>query len=144
MTKRPRPIQHHLNASSTAKGLLARVREQQQLLARVRSMLPPPLDRHCHAAMINDGRLLLYTDSPAWSSRLRFFSRRLDARLRQKNIAVDSIAVRVMLRPGSKRRESKGSRRISSANAALLQTVADQISDPLLSAALRRLGSHTR
>ena len=142
--KRPRPVQHHLNTSSTAHGLFARVREQQQLLAKVRSMLPPPLDRHCHAAVINHGRLLLYTDSPAWSSRLRFFPRQLDTRLRRKDLTFDSITVRVMPSAGSSLPKTRESRRLSAANAALLLTVADQIDDPLLSAALKRLGSHAR
>ena len=144
MTKRPHPVRHHLSTSPTARDLLDQVRNQQDLLARVRSMLQPPLDRHCHAAVLSSGRLLLYTDSPAWSSRLRFFSRQLDARLRQENLAVDSIAIRVMIRPRPKLRESRASRRLSAANADLLRTLADEIGDPPLSNALRRLGRHGR
>jgi hypothetical protein len=144
MAKRPRLIEQHLGNTPVARDLLARVREQQELLDRVRSMLQPPLDQHCQAAVINAGQLLLYTDSPAWSSRLRFFSRQLGNRLRQANLPVDSIVIRVMIMPTSRRRERTSPRNLSSANAALIQAVADEISDPKLSDALKRLGKHSR
>lgn len=146
MVKRARSVQQHLNTSPGLRALLGRAQQQQQLLARVRSLLQPPVDRHLSAVVFDCGRLVLFADSPVWSSRLRFFSRQLSARLRQElNMTADSIVVRVAIADYRKqRRGGQPCRALSAANASLIRSVAADISDPALSQALNRLSRHGR
>lgn len=145
MVKRARSVQQHLTASPALRELLEQAQQQQLLLARVRALLQPPVDRHLSAVIFDRGRLVLFADSPAWSSRLRFFSRQLSARLRnEQNMTVNSIAVRVAIGHYRKQRRGQTCRELSSANASLIRSVAEDIGDPELSRALNRLSRHGR
>ncbi|HHC71261.1 MAG TPA: DUF721 domain-containing protein [Thiotrichales bacterium] len=148
MANRPQPLGNLLNASGGIHRLLEQARAQQALLGRVRALLPAPLDRHCVAALERKGQLLLYTDSPAWSSRLRFHSRALERRLRADGLPVGRIRVRVSLpdrpRGDSPPPVSGPGRTLSRENAALIRTVAGGIRDHGLRAALERLAGRER
>lgn len=52
---------------------LARLGEQQALLAKVRTALPEALAGHVLHTVLSGSRLLLYVDSAAWASQIRFF-----------------------------------------------------------------------
>ncbi len=143
MPKRPRPITELLTASSKLRMLLSQAQEQRSLLRRIQGILPSPLDKHCHAVLEKQPRLILYTDSPAWASRLRFFSRNLLELLSKTGLEYDRVMVRVMVMSISKQRKPNRRQRLSTTNAKLVTEVAETINDPLLGAALRRLGKHS-
>lgn len=140
----PRPLNEFLSCSSQATGIQQRLEEHRQLLRLVRSLLPAPLDHHCLATVLKDERLLLYTDTSAWASRMRFHSRELTRELVAKRIQIKKISVRVMIQPSDRRRKARGMRRLSSENATLIRQTADDLSDPDLKAALQRLADKTR
>lgn len=142
MLKRPRPISELLTSSGNFHILLSQAREQQLLLGRIREALPSPLDQHCQAVLGKEHRLILYTDSPAWASRLRFFSRNLLDQLSKTGLEFDRVMVRVMALPVPKHRKPRQPQTLSPANARLVTQVAETIDDPLLGAALKRLGRH--
>lgn len=144
LRRHPRPLNEFLSRSSRETGIQQRLEEHAQLLQRVRSLLPPPLDHHCLAAVLKDERLLLYTDTSAWASRMRFHSRELTRDLIAKHVPIKKISIRVMIQPADRPRKARGMRRLSSENAALIRETADDLSDPGLKAALQRLADKTR
>ena len=142
MRKRPRPLNDYLQTDRAFLALLARAQRQSALLQQVRDLLPPPLDRHCLAAVQDNNRLVLYVDSSVWASRLRFFSRDLAANLKQREIPAKEIVTRVLIESRRQPAEQPPAPHLSHHNALLLQQVADTISDPELQAALMKLSGH--
>ncbi|MDP3837984.1 MAG: DUF721 domain-containing protein [Methylococcales bacterium] len=47
--------------------------QQKRLLHAVQKLLPTELAAHVHCCLMRDNKLLVYTDSPAWASQLRFY-----------------------------------------------------------------------
>jgi len=52
---------------------LDKIAQQQQLLQSVRTALPPHIAEHTLHCLLNDARLLIYTNSAVWASQIRFF-----------------------------------------------------------------------
>jgi len=132
-----------LSGSRTVTGLLAQAQAQRKLHRQVQQMLPAPLNRHLQGALLKDRHLILYADSSAWSSRLRFYARQLQKQMNQQGAGISKITLRVM--PESRARKKKQRmerRRLPADAAALIRQTAESIHDPGLSAALRRLARH--
>ncbi|WP_286293134.1 DUF721 domain-containing protein [Methylomarinovum tepidoasis] len=76
--KSPRPVRDWLRSASGNRSLQARLALHQRLLTALRRSLPPALRDHCLACVFGrDGTLILYTDSPAWATQLRYLQPRL-------------------------------------------------------------------
>ncbi|MES9844714.1 MAG: DciA family protein [Candidatus Sedimenticola sp. PURPLELP] len=144
MAKRPRIISEFLRTDSKIRELLSKNHSQQKLLIKIRALLPSPLNQHCHAVVTEERRIILYTDSSAWASRLRFFSKDLSTQLNQHGIRVEKVTIRVMIGNSPKKTRHHTPRHLSRSNADLVVETADAISDPELSAALKRLSRHGR
>lgn len=74
--------------------MLRQVRHQQQLLARVRRLLPEKQAAHLRDACLNGPVLNLYADSPVWANRLRFTTPALLSEIRTLFPGIASIRVR--------------------------------------------------
>lgn len=133
-----------MNFSGRAAALIKRVRDQSALLAQVKRELEPSLQEHVVAALVHSKQLILYTDSSAWASRLRFASRTLRGRLIDKGSRIEKITVRITIRSETSRRSQRIKRHLSPENGALLDQTADTIDDPDLRQALKRLSRHSR
>lgn len=140
MTRPPQPAGRFLGAHPR---LLAELRRNQEWLQRVCAQLPPPLDAHCLYARQEQETLTLFTDSPAWGARLRFFGPELLRRLGARHPEVRRIQVRVQPSQGPPREvrpaREEGVRRFSAETAALLRETADHLGQTELADALRRL-----
>ncbi len=90
-------INKFLLSDTTLASLIDRSRQQEALLMQVRDLLPAPLNRHCRAAILRDQLLVLYADSSAWASRLRYFTRNLCNHLQQQGVIVHKVSVRVLV-----------------------------------------------
>ncbi len=85
MTGKPESTQQLLN-HSTFLGLVRRIDLQAELLARVKKALPPSLGDHClYCVAREDGRLVVFTDSPAWATQLRFYAPAILAAIRERD-----------------------------------------------------------
>ena len=140
----PRPLRHALRCmsdSETRGALLALVDRQRQLLQDVRARLSPPLDAHCLYATLEEGKLTLITDSPAWASRLRFQAPELTANLSSTQGEIEACQVRVQpLAVARRALEMERPRaRMSPATAALLRQAGEAQGDTELGRALCRL-----
>ena len=142
MRKRPHIIGDYLRSDDNIRHMLSIQREQHALLLQIRATLPHPLDLHCLAVVRDENRLLLYSDTSAWASRLRYITRNLGNQLRQQGLNVGKVTVRVSVGNRPKQPKRHSVRRLSPDNAALIKQTAEGISDPNLSAALLRLSRH--
>lgn len=129
--------------SDTAGGCAALLQQSQRLLHLTRTLqehLPEPLNRHCTVANIHNDSLILLTDSPVWSSRLRFHAPALLRELERRH-AVHLTKVQIRINPPEQVRPAAVSHkpRMSAPTAALLRQVASSVDDPALGTALRRL-----
>ena len=129
--------------SDSAGGCAALLQQSQRLLHLTRTLqehLPEPLNRHCTVANIHNDSLVLLTDSPVWSSRLRFHAPALLRELERRH-AVHLTSVRIRINPPEQVRPAAPSRKpqMSATTADLLRQVASTLDDPALGAALRRL-----
>ena len=108
----------------------------------MRKHLPSPLESHCLAALVKKRQLILFVDSPAWASRLRYYSRNLKSLLLREGMRVERVSVRVMINDAPHQHQRKAAKKLSTENASLIRQTAEGIGDEDLSAALKRLGSH--
>ena len=132
-----------LKQSDSTTALLSRAREQCILRDRVAAELEPDLRTHLIAALDKEQVLVLYVDSSAWASRIRFVTRILRAKLTKAGMCFDKIKVRVQLQSLPQQAPNKTPKRgLSNANAAVIRQLADCIDDQSLGGALRRLASH--
>ncbi len=78
--------------------LLRSLKIQAELLGRVRKAVPAALAVHCrYCVMREDGRMVVFTDSPAWATRLRFYSPSLLAALNADGgMPIGEILVRTL------------------------------------------------
>ena len=137
-------LKNYLQINSEFATIRSQMQQNQASLQLVKSLLPAPLNDHCLSLVLKQNHLILYTDSSAWASRLRYFSRELVTRLRNKQIDINKISVKVMANSQKVKAKYRvrEARLLSTENADLLSRVADHTSDPDLQAALKRLSSH--
>jgi hypothetical protein len=135
-----------LHTASALQRLHGQRKEQEALLGRVRPLLPPALAAHCVAALVKGERLVLFADSPVWSSRLRFCGGEVAAALLSQGLfrSPPKVEIRIHLAPSQPVADPAGRRpaRLSARTARLLDETAAAVADPDLAAALRRLGRH--
>ena len=52
----------------------SQIEQQQRILQRIQVVLPDALAKQARHCLIRDKKLLIYTDSAAWASQLRFYN----------------------------------------------------------------------
>lgn len=132
------------NESSGLSRLLQRARQLQQLTDTLSAILPQAVYGHCHVGNVSGDTLVLITDSPAWSTRLRFHAPAILEHLKETHgLALHRVRIRV--HPSERPRQIKRAARnptLGPESAALLRQTAQGISDPGLKQALLRLARH--
>ena len=143
MNRIPRLLDDFLHTDPAIRQLLSRSAQQNSLLHYVQKLLPKPLGEHCLAAVHKEDSLVLFADSSAWASRLRFVSRNLIRELQRRDQAgIERISVRIFIPDRARKPKPRSKTLLSKENAQLLQQTAESIGDPALSAALIRLSRH--
>lgn len=135
------PISHasrFLKRNDQIAALLAEIERSAALLRAVRGALPPPSDSHCLHAGLHQGILTLTCDSPTWAARVRFAAPQVQAALRGGYGKITSCRVRVQPQYEPRRR-AEGRPQLSPEAVGHLRRAADDMEDPRIAAALRRL-----
>lgn len=139
-----KPLRHasrFLRDSEGTAPLLVLIDQQRQILRAVRAKLASPLDNHCLHASLDEGKLTLVTDSPAWASRLRFFAPDLIDALGLDYGRIEECRIRVQ--PSRSMGQGLGGEmqapRLSPATARLLLDAAEAQGETDLGRSLRRL-----
>ena len=110
----------------------------------IRASLPKNCQDHVSVAGIKDQQLILITDSPVWSSRLRLYTQNMTEMLAEHaKLQINRIQIR-QSQPGSPPREEpiKKFRHLSESSARLISQTANSIDDENLSNALQRLAKN--
>ena len=125
-----------------AEGVLQRGRFLLKLDHLLRSILDHESSLHCRVGNVRDGLLILYTDSAAWATRLRYQTPALLQQLQtHKGLqGLQKIELRVL--PEEKKLEKNQRVEMSSAAASCLSACADTVAGEDLRKALQRLASH--
>ncbi|MCB1849962.1 MAG: DUF721 domain-containing protein [Gammaproteobacteria bacterium] len=144
MPNAPKSLASIISNSGSTAALVAQTRRQATLLELVQRELEATLQAHLQVALLRDRLLILYTDSSAWASRLRFVSRTLRGRLSERGYKIDKITVRVSIKPAERAPGRQHRRSLSRENGRLLDRTADGIDDPDLCRALKRLSRHSQ
>jgi len=75
----------------------SQIEQQQQLLQRIRVVLPEALAKQARHCLIRDKKLLIYTDSAVWASQLRFYnSAILAAIMPLKRTPVEILQIKIL------------------------------------------------
>lgn len=124
--------------------VVSKVHHLEELNTLLASKLDPSFVNHCRVANLRDGILILATTSPAWNHKLRFSSLDLLSQLRAEPrwSGLKSIEIRVDYLPNMESASPQVvSRRapLSKANAKLFEQLGENVSNPKLAAALKRL-----
>lgn len=119
--------------------LLAQARLHMQLLAKIRQALPEPSGSHClYCVLRGDSRLILYVDSAAWATKLRFHQLEIQSALSEIG-PLKSIQIRVLL-PGRETEKRLQAAKIPSPQALdQLAKIAAASCDPEIKRSLKRL-----
>ncbi len=146
MSKKFQPLNNYLQNSVEFATIRAKLQQNQGLLQHIRQMLPTPLNEHCIGLVVKPDRLILFADSSAWASRLRYFTRELQAKLGKKQMNFNKIDIKITIDNRRTKTIHRGRRAkiLSTKNSDHLQKVADHTSDPDLRAALMRLSTHNQ
>ena len=137
----PKTVQSLLSHGDGALArLCAQARELTRINRLVTTILPTGLAAHVSVCAIHAGTLVLQTDSPVWSTRLRLEQQRLLAELRTvKDLScINNLRVTVAV-PAVSRVQQKPGPRLSATAAATLAQCAESQSDSALRASLVRL-----
>lgn len=122
--------------------ILNRARWLAQLERQLPTLLPQPLASHCRAALDPDGALVLFADSPAWTTALRL---QLPA-LKRALPATAALSLRIRTLPVNPASPPPPSRpaQMSPAAAEALTELAQHTEDEKLRAALQRLARNAK
>ena len=128
--------------------LRKRARELSGLTSLLRSELPPECDGHYQVANIRDRTVVIMTDSPVWTTRLRQLGPRVLAIL-QSSGRKNLLHIRVFSRPARPpaatpvQAQTTGSQQISRQSSELITQAASFIEDDELRSALLKLAKHS-
>jgi hypothetical protein len=124
-------------------GMPADVARLSEITAAWVEAVGEDLARHVHPIRYVSGRLVLRAGSAVWVSRVRHSHESLLRTLRQHALFQDAIGLEVRAAPIERLRErasARAPRTLSAETGRLLESVAADVADPGLRAALQRLG----
>jgi hypothetical protein len=136
-SRKLRPVSTLTHESLVCERLRLALAQHRRLLASVRGHLPAALASACGYAQVRDRQLLVYVDSAAYASRLRFLAPTLLAALRREFPGLKTIQFRV--RPSSSEPPAQRRAVLSGTARTALRNAATHIDDRELQAALARL-----
>lgn len=137
--KTPVPIQKVLTGSSEElHRLMDRAAYLAHLNAKLAHLLPKPLADHCQVSALKGRTLVIYSDSPGWTTKLRFSAPLLLKTLKKDGIeAIDTKTHPLHSPPPVVKRRA----RMSKSSSEQLSSIAETISDQKLRNAIKRLAS---
>ena len=141
-----KPVLAYPNRASSY--FLGRIASQKKILAEIRAVLPEKLADQAQACVLEKRKLLIYVNSAAWASKLRFYSRAIMTAVNGKTDAtVDMIQIRLLMPqqandwPNNKVTKIPSAETIELLHSSADHTPSDRLAQALLnlSATLKRL-----
>jgi hypothetical protein len=110
MTKKFTPFKAALSfPNGTIAYYCSQIERQKQVLQRIHAVLPLSIAEHALHCVVNGKKLLIYTDTAAWASQLRFYNRAiLDAiaPITRESVSIMQIKVRAETLPAGRKQEA--------------------------------------
>jgi hypothetical protein len=110
MTKKFTPFKAALSfPNGTIAYYCSQIERQKQVLQRIHAVLPLSIAEHALHCVVNGKKLLIYTDTAAWASQLRFYNRAiLDAiaPITRESVSIMQIKVRAETSSAGRKREA--------------------------------------
>jgi len=146
--KLPRQINKLLYSKhSKVAALITEARKTEFLNGIVLDLLPAPLPLHCQLAKISNNTLVIMTDSPTWSARLRYSIPDLLAKLKHHSqyfIPIKKIEIKVDPKWHRKAYQERAKpKRISAKTSKCLEDTANSIENEVIRKALLKLASYS-
>lgn len=125
------------------RNLVEAARTAQSLTAEVRRALTEPESQHIACVVPSKTGAVVWADSAAWASRLRFQTQALLQAIRAQPgcSTIQNVTLRVLIAPQSNNKPARRAR-LSDKAAEALWTSADHLNDEKLSEALRRIAAN--
>lgn len=102
MATKPTPFKAALSfPNRTIAHLYSQIEQQKQILRRIHDVLPATIAQHVMHCVVNGKKLLVYTDTAAWASQLRFYNSAIltaIAPVTRESVSIMQIKVRVETR----------------------------------------------
>lgn len=140
----PNTLHQILKSATTLTTLVKQVHLNEKLATQIRELLPSEFAPHLANILIQEDRLVLWTTSPVWSSRLRF----LLPKISQKFPYIQHIRVAVLPPTNNEcnitSRLPPITRTLSVENSSQLLELATQVTAPSLQAVLIKLAAHSK
>ncbi|WP_027148213.1 DciA family protein [Methylobacter tundripaludum] len=99
MAKKPTSFKAALSfPSRTIAHFYSQIEQQKQVLQRIHEVLPATIAQHALHCVVNGKKLLVYTDTAAWASQLRFYNSAILAAIApvtRDSVSIMQIKVRV-------------------------------------------------
>ncbi|MGR9114184.1 MAG: DciA family protein [Gammaproteobacteria bacterium] len=120
--------------------LYAQIDQQKLILAGIKRALPPQLAEHARHCVITGKKLIVFTESAAWATQLRFYNKVIfkaaEPITRQ---SIEIVRIRIFEPFALQPEESKRTAKVPSADkiAEIRSNVADDPDDPLSQALLK-------
>ena len=116
-----------------------KIKQQQYLLNIVKTCLPKTLTNHVLYCVISAEKLLIYTDSAAWSSQLRFYQQSmLNALIDTNEVFINAVKIKIIIQNNSVK-ETPKKNIPSKSNIKLLHHCGKSVNDQKLKQALLNL-----
>jgi len=138
------PKSNSLNTLLTSNGsqlklLAVEAHRLAGLRETVRNQLPPALAFHCLGAQLEAGTLVIYMDSAASATPVRYQQRELLDKFANHNLGCTSVKVQILPDPPLQPAPKKARRTLSNAVRQILETTAAELDDGPLRHSLQRL-----
>ncbi len=99
MAKKPIPFKSALSfPNRTIAYFYSQIDQQKRVLTKIHELLPDTIAKHALHCVINGNKLLVYTDSAAWASQLRFYNSPILAAIApvtRESVSIMQIKVRM-------------------------------------------------
>ncbi len=117
-----------------------KIKQQQYLLNIVKDSLPKALTDHVLYCVVSAEKLLIYTNSAAWSSQLRFYQQSiLSAIINSKSVSIKVVQIKIMIQNNSTTKKTLKKSIPSKSNIKLLHHCGKSVNDQKLKQALLNL-----
>jgi len=121
-----------------------KAKKLEKLTRLIKASLPVNCQDHVQVSDIRDFQLILMTDSPAWSSRLRLYSQNMIQMLEEHtNIRVNRVRIKLRQPQRHIEKPVRKLRYLKENTARMIQQTAETIDDPDLQHALENLAKKT-
>ncbi|MGZ8161763.1 MAG: DciA family protein [Methylobacter sp.] len=97
MAKKTIPFKAALSfPNRTIVNFYSQIEHQKQLLQCIRTVLPEALAKYARHCVINNKKLLIYTDSATWASQLRFYNKTILAIPPLIKLSIEMMQIKII------------------------------------------------